>query len=246
MNRVIIQAGGKGARLQPYTSVLPKPLMPVGDHPILEIVIRQLVHHGLRNITVTLGHLGHLIAAVIGDGSRWDAKVDYCWEDKPRGTMGALSRVSNLDEPFLVMNCDLLTDFNYRRFLDAHLQDDCSVSIGVYHKKVSVPLGVLDLDDSDRLIGFREKPTFHFPCNMGIYAFDPDVVRLIPRDGMFGFDDLMHVCLAQDIRVRAYPFDGLWLDIGRQEDYAAAAEIFSRRRLQLMPQRYSGESRKAA
>ena len=247
MNRVVIQAGGKGSRLHPFTNVLPKPLMPVGEYPILEVVIRQLVHQGFRRITITLGHLGHLIVAVIGDGARWGAKIDYCWEDEPRGTIGALSRVEDLDQPFLVMNGDLLTDFHYRAFLDAHLAGDSSLSVGVYHKQVPVSLGVLELDESDYVIGFREKPVLCFPCSMGIYAFEPDVLRLIPGEGIFGFDDLMAICLAQDVPVRAYPFGGLWLDIGRQEDYLTAAEVFSTHRPYLVPQVHSGENvRKAA
>ena len=247
MNRVVIQAGGKGARLHPYTKILPKPLLPVGDFPILEIVVRQLVHHGLFNITITLGHLGHLIKAVIGDGSQWGATIDYCWEDEPRGTIGALSQVANLDEPFLVMNGDLLTDFDYRSFLNYHLANDASISVGVYHKQVTISLGVLDLDDSDCLVGFREKPVISFPCSMGIYALNPDVLRLIPSTGTFGFDSLMALCLAQEIRVRTYHSRGLWLDIGRLEDYAIASDIFHENLSQLLPQSISwGRRLKAA
>lgn len=235
MNRVIIQAGGKGTRLHPYTKVLPKPLLPVGEHPILEIVIRQLVQQGLRRITITLGHLGHLIQAVIGNGSRWDAEIDYCQEESPRGTIGALKLVENLDQPFLVMNGDLLTDFRYRTFLEAHLAGSASLSVGVYHKQVPISLGVLDLDENDQLIGFREKPTLSFPCSMGIYAFKPEVLGLIPDEGVFGFDDLMALCLARRIPVRAHPFRGLWFDIGRQEDYAVASEAFAAHLPQLLP-----------
>jgi NDP-sugar pyrophosphorylase family protein len=236
MTRAVIQAGGKGTRLYPYTAVLPKPLMPIGDAPILEIVVRQLVHFGFRDITITVGHLGHLIMAVLGDGSRWGARIDYAGEDKPRGTIGALSALQRLDEPVLVMNGDLLTDFNFRAFMDAHLAERTPLSVGVYNKRIPVSLGVLDLDANHRAVGFREKPVLSFPCSMGIYALTPGLVRMIPRTGVFGFDDLMAMCLGQKIAVRAHPFDGLWLDIGRPEDYSDAAALFEEHRARFLPQ----------
>ncbi len=236
MSRAVIQAGGKGTRLQPYTTVLPKPLMPIADFPALEIVIRQLVHYGFPDITITVGHLGHLIVAVIGDGSRWGARVRYVWEDEPRGTIGALSRLGDLDEPALVMNGDLLTDFNYAKFWQAHKARGSSLSVGVYYKSVPISLGVLDLAENNEVVGFREKPVLSFPCSMGIYALEPEILRLVPREGEFGFDDLMHLCLDQNIPVRAHPFDGIWLDIGRPEDYASAAMLFCEHQERLLPQ----------
>src|SRR5262245_48045924 len=188
MTRVVIQAGGRGTRLYPYTTVLPKPLMPLGDAPILEVVVRQLVHYGFRDITITVGHLGHLIMAVFGDGSRWGARIDYKREEKPRGTIGGLSRLRDVDEPLLVMNGDLLTDFNYREFMDAHLAGKTDLSVGVYRKQIPVSLGVLDLDDNCQAVGFREKPVLSFPCSMGVYAVSPGLLPLIPRTGIFGFD----------------------------------------------------------
>jgi mannose-1-phosphate guanylyltransferase len=209
--------------------------MPVDKYAILEIVIRQLVHHGFPRITITLGHLGHLIVAVIGDGSRWGAEVDYTWEDEPRGTVGAVHQVRGLTEPFLVMNGDLLTDFDFRKFLDAHRDSRVELSIGVYLKQVPVSLGVLELDEGDRIVGFREKSLVSFPCSMGIYAFTPELLRLIPSAGVFGFDDLIARCLAQRVSMRAHLFNGLWLDIGRHEDYASATELFAQNRARLFP-----------
>jgi NDP-sugar pyrophosphorylase family protein len=235
MKRAIIQAGGKGTRLYPYTAVLPKPMMPIGDFPILEIVLRQLVHHGFHDITITVGHLGHLIMAVLGDGSRFGARVQYLREEQPRGTMGGLSRFRDLDEPLLVMNGDLLTDFNFRSFMRAHLEGDASLSVGVYYKQIPVSLGVLELDDTHRAIGFREKPVLSFPCSMGIYAVSPDLIPLIPSKGLFGFDDLMALCLDENIPVQARRFDGLWLDIGRPEDYASATQLFQEHKARLFP-----------
>jgi NDP-sugar pyrophosphorylase family protein len=243
MTRAIIQAGGKGTRLYPYTTVLPKPLMPIGEAPILEIVVRQLVHFGFCDLTITVGHLGHLIVAVLGDGSRWGARIEYVWEDKPRGTMGSLADLAGLDEPVLVMNGDLLTDFDFGAFMEAHEASDTDLSVGVYNKKIPVSLGVLDHDATGRVLGFREKPVLSFPCSMGIYAVGPGIFPLIPRTGVFGFDDLMALCLADGIPVRAHPFDGLWLDIGRPEDYAEAAKLFEEHRSRFLPRKKSGERR---
>lgn len=234
-SRVIIQAGGRGTRLAPYTTVLPKPLMPVDERPILEIMIRQLVSQGFDRITITLGYLGALIMAVLGDGRRLGAQIEYVHEDSPRGTIGAVTLVQDLEEPFLVMNGDLLTDFDYRDFMNGHMKDEAVLSVGVYQKSVSISLGVFDLAVGDRIVGFREKPTMALPCSMGIYAFDPCLLELIPRTGNFGFDDLMALCLKRDVHVRAHVFDGLWLDIGRPEDYASASSLFEQHRARLLP-----------
>jgi len=235
-SRVIIQAGGRGTRLAPYTTVLPKPLMPVDERPILEIMIRQLVSQGFDRITITLGYLGALIMAVLGDGRRLGANIEYVHETAPRGTIGAVRLVEKLDEPFLVMNGDLLTDFDYRDFMDAHLEEGADLSVGVYQKPVPISLGVFDLAQGNRIVGFREKPTIALPCSMGIYAFDPRLLELIPATGNFGFDDLMSVCLARDVHVRAHVFDGIWLDIGRPEDYASATHLFHEYRERLQPE----------
>jgi NDP-sugar pyrophosphorylase family protein len=235
-HRVIIQAGGRGTRLQPYTTILPKPLMPVHDFPILEIMIRQLVAQGFPRITITLGHLGHLIMAVVGDGSQWGADVDYVREDEPKGTIGAVTLVQGLDRPFLVMNGDLLTDFDYRAFLDRHVASGAQLSVGVHHKEVPISLGVFEFDEDHRIVQFKEKPTLYFPCSMGIYAFNPALLGLIPKVGNVGFDDLMSLCLSREIRVCAYPFNGLWLDIGRPDDYANASRLFEENRSRLLPE----------
>ncbi len=135
------------------------------------------------------------------------------------------------------MNGDLLTDFNFRDFMDAHFAGATDLSVGIYTKEVPVSLGVFDLDENNKAVGFREKPILSFRCSMGIYALNPALLSLIPRTGMFGFDDLMELCLSQRIAVRAHPFDGLWLDIGRPEDYACAAKLFREHRARLLPPR---------
>jgi NDP-sugar pyrophosphorylase family protein len=226
--RVVIQAGGKGSRLYPYTQVLPKPLMPVGGMPILEIVIRQLAWHGFRDLSITIGHLGDMIRWCLGDGSRWGVRIRYYPEDQPLGTIGPLKRIEGLDQPFLVMNGDLLTDLDFAAFYRWHLAGRAALSIASYQKPVNISLGVLQTDRDQRVIGFQEKPTLHFPCSMGVYGMNPELLQWIPEGRPFGFDDLMHLLLAQGVSVRAYPFQGTWMDIGRPEDFHAACELFEK------------------
>jgi NDP-sugar pyrophosphorylase family protein len=235
MIRAVIQAGGQGMRLQAYTTVLPKPLLPIDETPILEIIVRQLVHYGFRDLTVTIGSLGHLIMAMLGDGSRFGARIEYLRESAPRGTFGALSGLSNLTKPILVLNGDLLTDFNYREFLEAHCAGNTDLSAAAFHKEIPLSMGVFKLDENSKAIGFYEKPVLSFPCNMGIYAVSPPLLPLIPHEGPFGFDDLMKLCLARSVSVRVQSFNGLWLDIGRAEDYANASEWFRQHRDRLLP-----------
>jgi len=233
--RAVIQAGGVGSRLRPYTTVVPKPLMPVGDMPILEVVIRQLVAHGFPRITITVGHLGHLIRAFFADGSAFGASIDYVIEDRPLGTIGALRRVRGLDRPFLVMNGDLLTDINYRRFFQQHLGSGAAMTVSVYTKAVPISLGVIEYDGRNRITGFAEKPVRTFSVSMGVYAMNPEMLGHIPADLQFGFDDLMARVLERKLPVRVAQFEGLWLDIGRHEDYEEATRVFQENRHRFLP-----------
>jgi NDP-sugar pyrophosphorylase family protein len=226
--KVIIQAGGKGSRLYPYTQVLPKPLMPVGGMPILEIVIRQLAACGFRELIITIGHLGDMIRWCCGDGSRWGVRIRYYPEEKPLGTMGPLKQIDGLDRPFLVMNGDLLTDLDYAALYRWHLAGSAQLSIATYMKPVNISLGVLETDSQDRVVGFQEKPTLHFPCSMGVYGMNPELLKLIPDGRAFGFDDLMHEMLGRGMPARAYVFRGTWMDIGRPEDFHQACEVFEK------------------
>jgi len=232
---VVILAGGKGTRLAPYTTVLPKPLMPVLDMPILEIVLRQLKHYGFRNVVISVGHLAELIRAFFGDGSKWQMNIRYVIEDKPLGTIGPLKLIDGLDKPFIVMNGDLLTDINFSELYRYHQQGQQKATVATTTKQVQISLGVLDTDPDRRLTGFREKPTHTYMASMGIYVYDPSIVGLIPADTHYGFDNLMLDMLASDRMVRIYPFDGLWLDIGRHEDYERASSDFERHRARFLP-----------
>lgn len=225
--KAVIQAGGKGTRLRPYTLVLPKPLMPVGGLPVIEILLKWLRRNGIQKIYITTGHLGRLLRSLCGDGSQWDMEIQYTEEPEPLGTVGALGLLrSELNETFLVINGDLLTDLNLRVLHDSHKRHGQLLTIGVTDKKVHVDLGVLDTQDG-QVVRFREKPSFNFQVSMGIYLMEPGILDLIPSGVPFGFDDLMYHMLENDLPVHTYHHKGTWMDIGRPEDFQAAQDYFS-------------------
>jgi len=224
--RAIILAGGKGTRLKPYTVVLPKPLMPIGDFPILEVVIRQLAKNGFEHITITVNHQAEIIKAFCGDGSRWGIKVDYSLESKPLSTMGPLKLINDLPDNFLVMNGDILTDLNFSDFYNTHVADKQLFSISSYRRTEVSEYGVLEVDENNTLTGFKEKPKHHYLVSMGIYMVNRKVLDFIPEDTFYGFDTLMLDLLKKHENVGVKPFDGYWLDIGRPDDYMQAIEEF--------------------
>ncbi len=224
--QAVILAGGKGTRLKPYTTVFPKPLMPVGNYPILEIVIRQLKHAGFNHITMAVGHLKELIQAFFNDGSAWDLKIDYSFEDKPLGTAAPLKMIHDFQDNFLVMNGDVLTDLDYKSFFEYHVSNNNLCTIASYRKPVKIDLGVLDVSETNELKDYIEKPTLNYLVSMGVYAFNKKVLDDIPDNSYFDFPDLVKALLAKNKSVFAYPFDGLWLDIGRPSDYEDAVNIF--------------------
>jgi mannose-1-phosphate guanylyltransferase len=226
--KAVIQAGGKGTRLRPYTLILPKPLMPVGNLPVIELLLKWLRRNGVREVFVTTGYLGHLLKSLCGDGAQWDMCIEYSEEPEPLGTVGALNLVRDgLDETFLVLNGDLLTDLDLRAFIQYHRQHGDALTVGVTEKPVKVDLGVIDTE-GDLISGFREKPTFSYEVSMGIYCMEPDVLEFIPKGVPFGFDDLMYRMLDQKKPVRVFRHKGLWVDVGRPEDFQKAQELFAR------------------
>jgi NDP-sugar pyrophosphorylase family protein len=225
--RAVILAGGKGTRLRPYTTVFPKPLMPLDDMPILEIVIRQLKRAGLKRVTLAVGHLAELIEAFFGDGSKWGIQIDYSREDMPLGTMGGLTLIDGLEGDFFVMNGDLLCDIDFRTLVNCHKEKKALFTIAVYNRQVKIDFGVLDYDADGKLVKFVEKPTSDYRVSMGIYVMNAEVLRFIPKGEAFGFDDLMHTLISRGEDVYCYPFDGYWLDIGRADDYEKANEEFN-------------------
>jgi len=224
--RAVILAGGKGTRLRPYTVVLPKPLMPIGDYPILEVVVRQLVRAGFERITMAVNHQAELIKAFFGNGSKWSVMIDYSLEDQPLGTMGPLRLISDLPDNFLVMNGDVLTDLDFASFHDAHVAARSLFTISSYCREETLDYGVLEIDAMRRLVGFREKPKTQYEVSMGVYMVSRHALRFIPEGKSYGFDTLMLDLLANGREVTIRPFDGYWLDIGRPDDYMRAIDEF--------------------
>ncbi len=225
-DRAIVLAGGLGTRLKPYTHALPKPLVPVGEYPILEIVIRQLAKAGFKYITLAVNHQAEIIKAYFQDGKKWNVQIDYSLELKMLGTMGPLSIIDNLPESFLVMNGDILTDLNYRDIFEFHKNSKASFTISSSIRESKIDYGVLEVDKKDYLKGFSEKPSQHFMVSMGIYILDREVCNLIPKNKAFGFDELMHEMLKKKLKVNVKTFNGFWLDIGRPDDYEQALKVF--------------------
>ena len=225
MRRAIILAGGKGSRLRPYTIVLPKPLMPIGDFPILEVVVRQLVRDGFDHISMAVNHQASLIRAFFGDGSKWSIKIDYYEEDKPMGTMGSLNKINDLPDDFLVMNGDILTDLNFGELYDNHIKNKSLFTIGAKKRLQLIDYGVLESDEKGFLQSFIEKPKNEYLVSMGIYMANTKIKNYIPN-GYFGFDNLMLELLSEKMPVKLYEFKGYWLDIGKPDDYIKAIEDF--------------------
>lgn len=234
--RAVLLAGGEGTRLKPFTTVIPKPIVPIGGMAIMEIVVRQLVASGCDHITVAVNHQAHLIMAFFGDGSRWGTHIDYSIEDRPLSTIGPLKLIEDLPENFLVLNGDVLTDLSFRQLYKRHLSNKAIATIGVSQRRVHSGFGVLRYDDQDlRITSFQEKPVVEHSVSMGVYAFSRQILDLIPDGRPFGIDDLLLSLIEQDRYAWAFPHSGYWMDIGRPEDYDQANEDFDRMRDRLLP-----------
>jgi NDP-sugar pyrophosphorylase family protein len=221
----IILAGGKGTRLRPYTVTLPKPLVPVGEHPILELVIRQLKKAGVTKITLAVNHMADLIMAYCGSGEKFGVKIEYSLEDKPLSTVGPIKLIKDLPDNFLVMNGDVLTDLDYKDFFQNHLATGTVLSVATYQRKVKIDFGVMEIDsDTHNIIGFKEKPSIFYDVSMGVYVFNKALLDIIPRDQFYGFDNLVLDLLRAGKSINNYHFDGYWLDIGRPEDFEQAQQ----------------------
>lgn len=232
----VILAGGRGVRLGPITSYLPKPLMPIGDkYPILEVVIQQLKAQGFTHLTLAIGHLGHLIRACIGDGSRWDLDVRYFTEDEPLGTAGCLAHLRDeLPEHFLVMNGDVLTNLDFTKLLGYHLDMSAPVTVAVANRRLATEFGIVDVR-GDIIAGIREKPVLDYQVSMGVYAVSRAVLEPYQAGEPLGFDRLLDDLVRRGTPPHAHLFAGYWLDIGRPDDYARANEEFAELRTLLLP-----------
>jgi len=224
--RAVILAGGKGTRLKPYTISLPKPLVPIGDMPILEIIIRKLTKSGFNHITITVNHMAEIIRAYFGDGSKWGILIDYSLEDKPLSTMGPLKLIKDLPENFLVMNGDVLTDLDFENFYTEHVQNKNIFTISAYCRDQKVDYGVLELGSDNKLVNFVEKPTTRYHVSMGVYMASKDILDYIPENQFYGFDHLMLDLIKAKKPATVKVHAGYWLDIGRPDDYEKACEDF--------------------
>lgn len=232
--QAVILAGGKGKRLAPYTTILPKPLMPIDDMPILEIVLLQLKKHGFTNIVLAVGHLAGLIQAYCGDGSRWGLNITYSMEHEPLGTAGPLSLIDGLEENFLVMNGDLLTNIDYSDLMKLHLEKNALATVSMYNKDVPISLGVLKLDDSGNIIDYIEKPTLTYKVSMGIYILNRKILDHIEQGKYLDFPVLIKQLIEENETIVGYDFTGYWMDIGRHEDYSKVLEEFNSIRDELL------------
>ncbi|MDQ2589101.1 nucleotidyltransferase family protein [Saccharothrix yanglingensis] len=232
----VILAGGRGVRLRPYTTSLPKPLMPIGgEYAILDIILQQLRARGFDRVTLAIGHLGRMIRAFVGDGAQWDIEVDYHEEETPLSTIGPLLNfLDQLPEHFLVMNGDVLTDLDYGELLGRHVTGEAPLTVATRRREVRIDFGTLETVEG-RIVDFIEKPVLSYSANMGVYALARKILAPYPRDVHFGLDALVLDLLARGEDLAAYEFDGYWLDIGRPDDYDEANRCFERLRSKLLP-----------
>ncbi len=224
--QAVILAGGKGKRLRPYTTILPKPMMPVGDKPILGIIIETLARSGITDIVLTVGYLAGIIRAYFGDGKEFGVNIRYFVETEPLGTAGCLSMIDGLDEEFIVMNGDILTSLDFDALIAFHRRLGNPVTICSYKKDVQLTLGVLQLSE-DTVTDYIEKPRYSFDVSTGIYMMNRTVVSHIPRNRYFDFPTLIKALIAAREPISVFKFEGDWYDIGREEDYKAVLEKYN-------------------
>lgn len=222
----VILAGGKGTRLRPFTMSIPKPLLPLGDVPIVEVVIRQLATAGFERVVLTLGHMAPLFSTILGDGSRLGLKLEYSFEDSPLGTAGPLRLIENLSDPFLVMNGDVLTTLSFRELVDYHRAAGASATIATNQREVNIDYGVVESDTNGRLSKYREKPTINYEVSMGVNMLARSALSLIPAAQPFDMPSLMLKLVEAKQVVTCYRTKCYWQDIGRFDDYQRASEDF--------------------
>jgi len=227
IDQAVILAGGEGRRLLPYSRVLPKPLWPVGDMPIVEILIRQLAGAGIKEIIMAVGYQAELIRMILGDGKQYGVRIKYSQEKKPMGTAAPLKKIRGLRENFLVLNGDLLTNLPFRKFIGAHFENDSPATVAVFRRSVMVDFGVVEAK-KNKIIDYTEKPVLGYSVSMGIYAFSREILDFIPNR-RFDFPDLVKKLIERERNPSVYRFRGKWLDIGRPDDWEKADALFRKK-----------------
>lgn len=235
--KALILAGGKGSRLRPYTTVIPKPLMPVGEVPILEIILRQLKHAGISEVTLAVGYLSHLFHAFFGDGSSYGIKVSYVHEEKPLGTAGPIAlAIDQLGDDFLVMNGDVLTTMDFAKLCASHQKKKGAATIAVNRRQSQIDFGVIEVDSEKRLRAYIEKPAHQFLVSMGVNVINAKAARKFLTLGQpLDIPQLMMQMRASGETIHCFDDPCYWLDIGRVDDYQIAQEIFEARKNEFLP-----------
>ncbi|MBI3162049.1 MAG: NTP transferase domain-containing protein [Chloroflexi bacterium] len=234
--KAVVLAGGRGTRLAPYTSILPKPLMPIGDMPILEVMLTQMKRAGVEEVTLTVGHLASLLRAYFGDGEPWGLDIRYSYEKEALGTAGPVSMIDGLDSTFLVTNGDVLTTLDFRHLLAFHRQKGGIATIAAHQRRVQIDLGVVQSDSENIITGYIEKPAYDYTVSMGIYVFEPRVLEYIPKGQYLDLPNLILKMVAAGEKISALPFDGYWMDLGRPDDYKKANEDFENMKTEFLPE----------
>lgn len=234
--KAIVLAGGKGTRLIPYTRVLPKPLMPIGDMPILEVILLQMKAAGIEEVVLTVGHLAELLRAFFQDGKNIGIDISYSYEETPLGTAGPIALVEGIEKTFLVTNGDVLTDLNLSELINFHHENHAVATIATHHRHVQIDLGVIELDGDYRITGYLEKPSYDYMVSMGIYVFEPRVLEYIPYRQHLDFPDLVLKLISAGEKVASFPFEGYWQDLGRPDDYEIASQDFEKMRSLFLPE----------
>lgn len=219
--KVVLLAGGKGTRLRPLTVVFPKPLVPLGDKPILDILLTRLRNLGFDEVTISTGYLAEMVRSLCGDGARFNMKVDYVHEDAPLGTAGALSLIEGEPDNYMVMNGDLLTTLDLNRMKDFHIENDADVTIAIFRREISIDFGVVETENGV-FKGFREKPKLHHDVSMGVNILSQRVMKHVVRNEYLDMPDLILKVHEAGGKVCCFQEECYWLDIGRMDDYAVA------------------------
>jgi NDP-sugar pyrophosphorylase family protein len=235
--KAVILAGGKGTRLEPYTTVFPKPLVPIGHRPIVDIIVRQLAYYGFRDIVLNVGYLSELIRAYFQNGINdlENVKLSYHKESEPTGTAGSLRTIQGMSETFLVMNGDILTTMDYTKLITYHREKGGILTISMHKKRNKVGLGVIETDNNDCLTSYEEKPETEYKVSMGVYVYEPEALEYIDPDVYLDFPHLVTRLLESGEKVVGYPCSDFWLDIGNHEDYVKAQKVFEESKYDFLP-----------
>jgi NDP-sugar pyrophosphorylase family protein len=231
--QAVILAGGKGTRLVPFTHVFPKPLVPLGEKPILDTILRQLKHFGFTQVTLAVGYMAEMIETYVQHGERYGLDITYSFEEEPLGTVGPLAQMAHLEQRFLVMNGDVITNLDYGDLVTFHRQQQGLLTIGTYQKHFKIDLGIIHHEGNHSITDYIEKPLHIFQVSMGVYVFEREVLQYIEPRKRLDLPDLVKRLLAHGRSVVSYPFEGYWLDIGNHSDYEKALEEYDRIKGQL-------------